>query len=407
MAFTEGSTQYFAFKKETTPNTQETGAGGQILRRVTGQLNLAKAEVTSAEKRTDFQEANVTHGTRSVNWSINGEMYAGDYEEFLAAIHRKDFVAITDISASAGDGFTISSGTLTRAAGGGESFITDGVAVGYVIRLAGMATAANNSRNLLVTAVTATTLDLEAIDGGAAVADDASANESATISVPGKTTWVPESAHTSDTFTIERYDSRTDTSQIAYGCKVGTVEISINPDQPPSLAFSGLGIDQADESASAPILTSPTAAGTGSLMAAAIGYIRLDGAQQAVVTAASLTIDVGTSNQPVVGANTSPDIFYGRTVQVTGSLTILREGVTVENIFDDETEVELQLFTAAPGSEPRSFYSIFLPRVKLNSADVDDPDGPVTISANFRALKKATATGYNPTTIQMQDSAIT
>jgi len=125
------------------------------------------------------------------------------------------------------------------------------------------------------------------------------------------------------------------------------------------------------------------------------------------VTGATLTIDLGLANQPVVASNVSPDVFYGRTAQVTGSLTILREGVTIENLFDDETEFELNLFIAAPGSEPRAFYNFFMPRVKLSSASVDDPDGAVVITADFRALKKATATGYAATTLLIQDSSAT
>lgn len=403
MAISEGSSTYYAYKKESSPNTEETGSGGAILRRVDGQLDLEKAEVTSAEKRTDFQEANVTHGTRSVSWRVNGELYGGDYKELLAAICRRDFSAISSIDAGVGEEFTIASGVLSRAGG---SFVTDGALVGLVGRLSAMTVTGNNSRNLLLTSVAATDVGITAIDGGAAVADDATADSNASLSIPGMVTYIPESGHTSDTFTIERYDSKTDTSQVGWGCKVGTVEISIQPDQAPTISFAGLGIDRREYTAgSAPSLTSPTAAGTGALMAAAIGYIRLNGTAYAVVTSANLVIDTGISNQPVVGANVSPDVFYGRAVQVTGTLNILRQGVVVENLFDDETECELNLIVNAPGSEPRAFYNFFMPRVKLTSAPANDPDGPSSITANFRAIKKATATGYAPTTLLIQDSS--
>lgn len=406
MAITEGSSTYIAYKKESVANTEETGSGGQVLRRVSGTLDLEKAEVTSAEKRTDFQEVNVTHGTRSCTLSLNGELYGGDYSALFAAICRRDFAAISAIAAGSGDAFTISSGVMTRGAGGGESFITDGALVGLVGRLASMTTTGNNARNLLTTSAAATTLGLVAVDGGAAVADDASSNTSATFTYPGKVTYVPETGHTSDTFTIERYDSKTDSSQVGYGVKIGSVEISCQPDQAPTVSFAGLGIDRKDYSGgSAPSLTSPTAAGSGALMAAAIGYIRLNGTAYSVVTGWSLSIDLGVSNQPVVGANISPDIFYGRAVQVTGTINVLRQGVTIENLFDDETEFEMNLFAAAPGSEPRTFYNFFLPRVKLTSAPADDPDGATTITANFRAIKKPTTTGYAATTLVIQDSS--
>lgn len=406
MAIAEGSTTYFAYKKESTPNTEESGSGGTILRRVTGSLNLTKAEVTSAEKRTDFQEQNVTHGNRSVDWSIEGEMFGGDYEAFLAALLRRDFTSVTTISASAGDGFTISSGVLTRAAGGGESFIDDGLYEGLVVRFTNLTTTANNNRNFRITAMTATTLTLLAVDGGAAVADSTS-SETATLIIPGKLSFVPSTSHTSDTFTIEKHETKTDTSHVGRGCKVGVGEFSVQPDQPAGLNFSGIGIDRTSyATGSAPVLTSPTAAGTGAAMSSGIGFVRVNGTSVGCVTGLSLTVDNGLNGQPVILDNTSCDIFYGRTMQVTGEFQMQKDGITISDLFDDETEITLDFFIEAPGSAPRSFINIYLKRVKLTSAPEDDPDGPVIQTFGFRALKPATATGVNTTTIMVQDSSI-
>ena len=408
MAIAEGSSSDFRYKKEAIANTAESGAGGTVLRRVSGTLNLIKPEVTSQEKRTDFQELNVLHGTRSVDWAINSEMFGGDYKEFLAALLRRDFTSVTTITETAStDEFTISSGVLTRG-DSGASFITDGLFEGMIIRLTGMNTSGNNSRNFRITEMTATTLTLVAVDGGAAVADDTGGGGSATIVIPGQATWIPSSSHTSDTFTIEKHETKTDTSHVGHGCKVGIGEINASPDQPPGLNFSGIGLDRESYSgANAPVLTSPTAAGVGSAMSTGIGFIRVGGVSVAVVTSLSMTIDNGLSNQPVIANNVSPDVFYGRAAQVTGTITVLKEGVTISDYFDDETEVSIDFFIAAPGSEPRSFYNIYLKRVKLNSADEDDPDGPTIQTFAFRALKPATATGVNESTIMLQDSSIT
>lgn len=407
MAIAEGSTSYFAYKLESTPNTAESGSGGAILRRATGTIDLVKPEVTSAEKRTDFQEQNVIHGTRSVNWQISSELYGGDYEDFLAAALRRDFAAVSTISETTStDEFTISSGVLTRG-NGSASFITDGLYEGLIIRLTGMNTAGNNSRNLRITAMTATTLTLAAVDGGAAVADDSGGGGSATIVVPGKNSYIPSTGHTSNTFTIEKHDTKTDTSHVAHGCKVGTVEMSVQPDQPVALNFTGLGINRASYSAAnAPVLTSPTAAGTGAAMSAGIGFVRVGGSSVACITSLDLTIEDGLSVVPVAFGNESCDVFYGPRAEVTGTFTALKQNITLSDYFDDETEVTLDFFIAAPGSEPRSFINLYLKRVKLNSADEDDPDGPTVQTFSFRALKPATATGVNSTVIAIQDSSI-
>jgi hypothetical protein len=407
MAIAEGSTSYFAYKKEATANTEESGSGGKILRRATGTLNLVKPEVTSQEKRPDFQEVNVTHGTRSVDWSINSEIFGGDYEEFFAALCRKDFVSVTAITeTTTSDEFGISSGVLTRG-NGSASFITDGLYEGLVVRLTGMNTAGNNSRNFRITAMTATTLTLLAVDGGAAVADDTGGGGSASIVIPGEYTFIPSTAHTGNTFTIEKHETKTDTSHIARGNKVGAAEISVQPDQPPTLTFSGLGIDRRSVAAGdAPILTSPTAAGTGPAMSSGIGFVRVNGTSLGCVTGLTLSVDLGVNNAPVIFANTSCDIFYGRAVQVTGTLTVLKDGNVLSNIFDAETEVTLDFMVEAPGTNPKAFINLYLKRVKFNSADEDDPDGPVVQTFNFRAMKPATATGVNETTLIFQDSSI-
>lgn len=401
MSYTEGSTQYFAFKEEATANTEESGSGGQVLRRVTGQIQLTKAEVTSAEKRTDFQEATVLHGTRAAPWNLQGELFGNDYAPFIAAILRKAFAATSQITAS----LTISSGVVTRASG---SFISDGIRIGDIIRLGSMTTTANLNRNCRVTAIASdgSTMTIHAVDGGDPIADDSGTNTSATVTVPGKISYIASTGHTRKTFTIEKHDTATDTSQVARGCKVGSMEISVQPDQPVGITFSGLGIDRRNvDSGSAPVLTSPTAAGTGPAMSAGIGFVRVNGAQVAVITGLTLTIDLGVANQPVAFANVSPDIFYGRVAQVTGSITVLKSSNTLSDIFDDETEVSLEFWIAAPGSEPRAGISVFLPRVKFNGDDEDDPDGPVTMTLPFRALKKTSGTGHDLTTIKIQDTS--
>jgi hypothetical protein len=400
MAYSEGSKTYFAYKAETTANTEESGSGGTVLRRVSGTLGLTKAEVTSAEKRDDFQEVNVLHGSRQAPWSINGELYGNDYAAFLEAIFRRNFAAVTQITGA----FTISSGVLTRASG---NFVTDGLKVGHVVRLGSMSTTANLARNLRVTALTTTTATLEALDGGAAVANDSGPNNSATMDIPGKVTFIPSTGHTSKTFTIEKHDLSSDTSQVSRGCKVGTLEISVQPDQPPSISFSGLGVDRRNvASGAAPLLTSPTAAGTGAAMSAGIGYVRANGAALAAITGLTLTMDNGISGVPVAFDNTTPDVFQGRTAQVTFQLSALKTGNTLSGLYDAETELALEFYIAAPGSDPNAFVSIYMGRTKFNAVDEDDPDGAVTETISGRALKRLSGTGQELTTIMIQDSSV-
>lgn len=397
MAIAEGSQTDFIIKEESTANTQETGSGGTRLRRVTGAIPLAKAEVQSQEKRNDFMEQNTTHGTRSGTFNFTSELFSGSYQMIVEAFLRKNVTDGITVSAD----MSISSGVVTRAAG---SFITDGLKKGMVGRFASMGTSGNLSRNCRVGAVTATTFAVTALDGGAAIADDAGPNGSATFTVTGATCHVPETAHTSKTFTIERRDKALGVSEVARGAKVGTLGLNVQPNSPVGITFSGNYIDRARVDGGQ-VLTSPSDTDDGAAFSGAIGVARVGGNIVSVITGFSLDGDNGLQAPPVVFSNISPDVFYGNAGMLTGQITMFRDSITLQDAFDDETDVELELFLEAPGTAPLEFFSIYAARVKINGDTLDDPDGPATVTLPFRILKpRAEATGELYTTLLIQDS---
>lgn len=395
-----------SIKKESTFGAPAGASSAQVTRRTALNLNLTKTPIESQEKRTDFQRADVRHGSRMVDGSLDGELICGVWEEFWAALLRRDFSGVTTIEFSSGDGVTISSGVVTRAAGGGESFITDGVKVGMVVRFTNLSATGNNDRNFLVTAVTATTVTLAVIDGGAAIADIVSADEACELIIPGQRTYVPTSGHTSDSFNIEDYMSDADVARLYLGCRIVGASLRMQPNGMVTISWRIMGVDQnIYETSAAPYFTSPTDAGVDTVLEAALGYVRLNGSAIAVVTGVNIDIDLGAANTPVVGSNVSPDIFYGRAITVRGQLQAYITNNAYLTAFRDETEMELFLQFQEPGSEPRDFFAIFLPRVKLMSAAADDPDTVITQTLDFEALLKPAATGYDSTTIVVQDSA--
>lgn len=396
-----------SWKKESTYGAAAGASGATVARRTALNLNLTKQPIESQEKRADFQRADVRHGSRMVDGNLDGELICGVWEEFWAAVLRRDFTSISAINASSGDGFTISSGVLTRAAGGGQSFITDGVRVGHVIRGSGLSATGNNARNFLVTGVTAATLTLVAIDGGAAVADIGVADESASLTVVGQVSFVPTSSHTSDSFNIEDYLADADLAELYVGCRIVGLSLRMQPNGMVTVSWRIMGQDQnVYEAGSAPYFTSPTEPGVDTVLEASLGYVRLNGAQVAVVTGVNVDIDLGGANTPVVGSNVSPDVFYGRAITVRGQLTAYITDHAYLTAFRNETEMELFLQFQEPGSEPRDFFSMFMPRVKLMSASKDDPDTVITQTLDFEALLKAVTTGYQSTTLMVQDSTL-
>jgi hypothetical protein len=54
------------------------------------------------------------------------------------------------------------------------------------------------------------------------------------------------------------------------------------------------------------------------------------------------------------------------------------------------------------------FVQIVLPRIKFGTAGISrQGNGGVPVTMSFQALKKATTTGYIPSTIVIQDSTVT
>lgn len=382
------------------------GGASKVIRRASTSIQHTRSTFRSAEKRSSGQVANEGHGQNLVSGDVSAELYAGSWTDFWAAVMQRDFDAVSAINASAGDGFTITSNVLTRAAGGGQSFVTNGVRVGQVIRLSGIAASADAGRNCLVSAMTATTLTLAPLDG-VALSNIVAPDEDATITVAGKKTYIPTDGHTDDYFTVEDFKRDADLSTVFSDVKVGRVQISSQPNQPVQLTWGFVGTGDTDDytGVAAPYFTSPTAADSNVMYSTARAYLRLNGTVIAVATGFNLTVDLGLQAPEVIASQIAPEVFRGTSAEITGEMTLYLKDHSIRNLFLNETEVELSLVFESPGAAPRSFFNVFLPRVKVNSATPDDSDTGRVQTVNIRALERPAATGYDATSIMVQDSA--
>lgn len=407
MALAQSSKRRVTFKRESAWGTPADGSsGGQVVRRTNTTLGLTKETYQSAEKRVDFQRVDSRHGMRRVQGGITGELYVGAWEDFFESLVRRDFTGVSTITASSGDGFTVASNVLTRAAGGAQSFLTDGLRVGMVVRLTNTISG-NMNRNILVTAVTATTATLFPLDGQS-LTDVGVADTDAAIVIPGKVTYMPLTGHTSDSYTVEDYESGIDTAEVYDGVMIGGAGIQLPAAGIATIDWNNmLGRDQTLYSAgTAPYFVSPTAAGVQRALAAVPGYLRLNGELVAVVTGLTLNVDNGLEAPAVAFSNTTPQVFYGPAAVVTGQLSAFVEDQALLTALRDEQELELSFILEAPGSAPRSFLNFYAPRVKINSASRDDPDRGIIQTVDFECLRKETATGYLETTLFIQDSSL-
>lgn len=391
-------------KKETTWSTAPGTTGAQLLRRVSSDLDLRKQTYESAEIRTDYQVADFRHGVRSVEGRISGELSPLTYESLFAAVVRKAWAAtsaLTSLSLTiSGTGPTY---TVTRGSG---SFLTDGIKIGDVIRItAGSFDAANVDNNMLVVNLTATVATVVTLNGSALVAEGPIA--SATVSVPGKRTYVPTTSHTDDSFSIEHWFSDISQSELFRGCKVMNAAVNLPATGIATCDFGFMGKDVT--TASAQYYASPTAATTTGVVAAVNGVVRYGNGKVANLTGLNFTIDGAMSATPVVGANTYPDIFEGR-VAVSGQFTAYFEDATYRDAFLNETEVSITVAMTTSNADDAHFIAFTFPRVKLGGASKSDGGtGGIVQTVPFTALMKTTGgagTESEATTVVVQDSAV-
>lgn len=399
MTIAKGIYKQLRFKKESTLNTAPGDTGAQLLRRVTSDLSLNKNTYESQEKRSDQQVSDFRHGTRSVGGNINGELSLGTYQAFMQAVLRRDFTtgattgAVTTIDAST------SPNRLTRASG---SYITDGFKVGDVVRVTGFTAPAdvNNGKNLRITALTATVMTVsEALTAK-------TAGDTVTVSVTGKKTWVPLTAHTDDSFWIEHWHDDINQSEQFGGCKPASMSISMPATGMATIDFTMMGVDMTTDTSE--YYTSPTAETTTAIMAAVNGTLRLDGADIALITSMEVTIDGGLTTTEVVGSNKTPDVFQGR-VNCSGQFTALFESGTIRDEFLNEGEVSLNVKLDADSTGSGGFLVINMGRLKINSATGDDPETQIVKTYQFKPLLDTNggpSTAYEKTTISIQDSSL-
>lgn len=403
MANATGVAKQLRYKAESTWGTAAGTATGSMLRRVTSTLDLRKQTYQSNEIRSDYQVADFRHGVRSVEGSISGELSPGTYEDFFAAALRKDFVAVSAISslsltiATSGSQYTV-----TRGSG---SYLTDAIKVGDVVRLTGGSlNAANASKNLLITALTATIATVTVLNGVAMVAEGPIA--SCTMTVTGKKSYVPTTSHTDKSFSIEHWFADIAQSELFTGCKVNSVGINLPASGIATVEFGFMGKDVTTASAEYFATGTLVAATSSGVLAAVNGVVAVGATPIALLTGLQINIAGGMTAEPVVGANTYPDIFEGR-VQVSGQFSAFFVDATLRDYFLNETEVAIYGAFTTGSSATADFLSFVLPRIKVGGATKDDGEKGIIATFPFTALYNSsggTGTASEASTIVIQDS---
>lgn len=359
MAYQSGRNIRVAYKQESQFGVLPGAADAKIFRINSGGLNLAKEPINSGELRSDGMSTRGRHGTRSVTGNYVADLSVGTFDDLLEAVFRSTFLSALTLTETDFTSITTTANTVVFASG---SPIGLGLRIGDVIRLTDHATAGNNNRNLRIVDLDATTITV-----AETLIADASADTDATITRP-KTLIQGTTARS---FTFEEYEADIDGTEIFTGCRVGSVQLQLQPNGMATLTFAMVGQDMdVLDAASAPYFTAPTKTVTIGLTAVE-ARIMLGDQDVMDVSSIDMTLTLNASGVPVVGSNLTPDVFTN-SAQVNLSVTALKKDVERARQYLDEDQLSLHLLFEENETGAADFCAFFIPNLTLASATKSD-----------------------------------
>ena len=403
MSKARGVSRKIAYRKESTWGTLPGATGAKYIRRVTADFNLTKETYSSNEINPTFMMTDFRHGVRSATGAINAELSPGSYSDFIGSVLARDFA--TGATATGLSLVITASGTnfaVTRSTG---SWLTDGFKVGTVVRItAGTGAAAVNlNNNALIVSITALGLVVQVLSRFSFVPDPAIT--AATVATIGKTTYVPKTGHTDDSYTFENWFSDIGQSEVYTGLKVGSVSVSLPSTGLVTSDFSLMGKDLT-QTGTSQYFTTPTDATTTGIFAAVQGALILNGQAGACITDASINIERAQEAAQCVGSNNASDIFVGG-INVSGSLSAYFSDGVIRDYFANETPVTVVIALTTSTEKNADVVTFVLPKTKLCSSTISDNLNGLVQAIDFTSLlNDVTTGGLIDSVILVQDTSL-
>lgn len=399
MANQTGKNVVVAYKVETTVGVAATGAGGTEFRKNAGSgMQLTRTTINPNEVRSDGKTSMGRLGSKSVAGTLGADLSLGTFDGLIEAGVRGTWATALTVTQATSTLTSITSNATSLIASAG-SWISAGLRVGDVFRIASGPVAGNLNRNLRVTAVSTNVLSV-------AETLIVEATAVSTFSLTRGKKLVQPASPVNRSFTIDEYLADLDQSKRSVGCRVSSLKVSGQPDGMAMLEVGFVGIDQNTlNTASSPTLTAPTLTSTVALTWLDAS-IKVGSADRRDLTSFEFMYDLSASGLPVIGSVTSPDVFPNNAA-VSGSMSAMVGDFVDFDSFINETEFEFHALLVEPTGTPPSYISFFLPRLKRTSYDTPmGGDGAMIGTSSFMSGTKGTATGYDDTMISIVTSAV-
>lgn len=378
--------------------------GGQILRRVSCSVTMKKNTYASAEIRDDRQIADFRHGTRHVEGSVIGELSPSTYFDFIEAVHRDTRVGSLVILPATLTSVTASNSGSNFVFGGGDP-VAAGLMVGDVVAFTGMTEPADEAVRFVITSFGGT--NNRTMNVTPAPTDMPAADTTFTLTRPGHTTMVPAAIGVVPRkMLLEVYQSDVHLARVFLENRLSMYKFTMPASGQVTCEFGVYGrTARTLVSAAAPYFVAPTAVTSTGVTTAAGGTLLVNGLPIGVVTSLDMTMTLTPTTADVVGQDFAAEIFLG-TEALTGNISAFVEDSTLLNGFDNETEMQVLLKVTSNTAVDSPMITLFLPRIKLGTADINwTGTGGQTIASSFQALKyQGAAPGVPQTTIRVCDT---
>lgn len=373
-------------------------SGGQVLRYATCQASKTRTTFSASEKRTSMQRHDYRLGGITVPVSIAGDLSPATYKDFVEAIIRGTWAVGTSKTQAVFTSFTFNSGAASCVVGA-STWAAQAFMVGDVIRFTNLTVGGglNNNINYQIVALSGVTATLNPAPV------TATADTTGTVAVQGKKLVTPASAQVSRLFLLEEYFSDVDLSMLTEEIRFGRMQLNMPAEGIVGITLDGIGRELVRKNnAASPFFAAPTGVTTNNVLTTTSGQLSIAGVSQGILTSMSLDINCTPNAGKVAFSPYAPEIFLGRQM-VQGSIGAYFQDDTIPSDFDNETEVEVAGLLG-DASSPANFISFFMPRVKFTSMQFgDQTDQGIPLTANFVALEKDVATGYDGGSITFGD----
>lgn len=380
-----------ARKRETTFGTLAGASGSREFRKVSDGIALKKNKITSGAIQSNAQRPLARHGARTVDGNTSFEMALGLIDDLLASVVRREWTTVTPLA-----GLTVTASAsgpnFVRATG---SWLTDGLAVGMLVKFTGFTAGATANNGKLFTIIALTALNMSVAETVVAAASAGGIG----LTVPGKITYIPESGHTNDSYTVEKYYPVAGESYRFTGQRVGSINFGMNADDKVTAEVAWMGQDRTKDVAA--YFTAPAAPGGGDMLVTPSGLMVINGVATKVCTNFTLNINGNASVGKVVGSNVTPDVFMDM-IDTTGQISVYYENGVMDDYFDQETTISLinRLDDGIGGA-----IVFAMPMVKISGGS-ESGDKEIIRQYDYDAGPNPAGTGAGKSTILIQDTSL-